>query len=69
MNFQVDAGDFVPAVAVVIVGALTKFREADMTVLAQFDPGGYQDAVNINAGLAFKFKEHVDGAVVAGAPA
>ena len=69
LNFQVNAGYLGATIAVLTAGALAELSEADMAGLAEFDSGGYEDAVNVDAGLALELEEHGDGSGVACAAA
>lgn len=66
LDFKIDAGDFPSAIAELVSGALAKFGEPDMAGLAELYPCGDEDAINIDAGLALKLEQHVDGAGIAG---
>lgn len=69
LNLEVDAGKVSAAFADAALGATAEFSEIDMAVLAEFKADADQDAVNVHAGLALEFEEHVDGARVIGAAA
>src|SRR6185437_17182322 len=56
LNFQIDAGDFRSAFALLVAGALAQFGEAQMAGLAELDSGGDEDAVDIDAGLALELE-------------
>ena len=58
-----------PQSSMVAAGALAKFGKADMAALAQFQSGRDQYAVDIDAGLAFELKQHVDCSGIVGAAA
>lgn len=64
LDFEVDAGDLSAAILLMAAGTLAKLGKADVAGLAEFETGGDEDAVDVNAGLAFEFKEHVDGSGV-----
>jgi len=69
VDFEVYADDFSADVVEVAAGALAELGEAQVGELAEFEADGDEDGVHVHAGHAFKFEEHVDGAVVAGAAA
>ena len=69
LNLQVDARNLIAAFQVMISCALAKFSEAHMAVLAQFDPGCNQNAVDINAGMTLKLKQQVHYALISRASA
>ena len=67
LYFEVNAGNLTPAVGMVIPGAMAEFREAYMSVLAEFNAGCNKNAVDVDAGLALKFKEQIHNAGISGA--
>ena len=69
LDFEIDAGDLRAAILLVAAGALAKLGEADVPVLAQFEAGGNEHAVDVEAGLALELEQHAHRAGVAGAAA
>ncbi len=69
LNLEIDAGNLGIAILRMAARTLAEFSEADMAALAQLQPGGDQNTVNINAGMAFKLEEHTDGSAIIRAPA
>ena len=69
LNLQVDAGDLRAAFLLMAAGALAELGKADMPVLAQFQPGGDQHAVDVHAGLALELEEHAHRACIVSAAA
>ena len=62
LYLKVDARDLGAAIALTAAGALAKLGEPDVARLAELKPRRNQDAIDIDAGLPFKFKQHADSA-------
>jgi hypothetical protein len=64
LNFEINAHNLIPAFPLDHACALAQLRKADMRALAQFEARSNQNAVNLEAGVSFKFKQDLDQARV-----
>lgn len=60
LHFEVDTGDLVAAILLLRSSALAKLSKANMAILAEFNSGGDQHAVDIHASLTLELEQHVD---------
>jgi hypothetical protein len=69
VDFEIDTYDFEAAIGEMTSRALAKFGEFEVSELAEFETDGDEGGIDFEAGLAFEFKEHIDGAGIVGTPA
>ena len=60
LNFEVDAGNLRAAIPLLAARALAQLGQADVPVLAEFQPRSNQDRVDVDAGLPLELEQHVD---------
>ena len=68
-DLQIDAGNFVSAIKLVVTSALAQLGKPHVPGLAQLQSGPDQHAVDVDARLPLKLKQHVDRACIVGAAA
>ncbi len=69
LNLQIDADNFLLAIFAHHPRALAEFGKANVGALAELQSCRNQNAVDFQAGVPFKFKQHIDQSGVACAPA
>ena len=69
LHFQIDTYDLRAAIVSGEHRALAKLSKAHMGPLAQIQPRGNQDAVNLETRASFELKQDVDQASIVGAAA
>src|ERR1039457_2922419 len=58
LYLEIDAGNLLAAIPLVVAGALAEFGEADVPALAQFQPRGNQDDIDFHTDPALELNEH-----------
>src|SRR5579863_3565471 len=69
LDLELDAGDLSGAVGEMAARTLAQLSETDVAGLAELNARGDDHGVDVDAELALEFKEHGDGAGVAGSAA